>query len=68
MRAGRGLEEQVDQRAPAQDVALLDDLAIALGGLVGQVEQGVDLARRQVPRRSGGDGGAKEALAYGIGH
>ena len=40
LRAGRGLEEQVDQRAPAQDVALLVDLAIAVGGLVGQIEQG----------------------------
>ena len=39
LRAGRGLEEQVDQRAPAQDVALLDDLAVAVGGLVGQIEQ-----------------------------
>jgi hypothetical protein len=47
LRAGRGLEEQVDQRSPAQDVALLDDLPIVLGGLVGQIEQRADLARRQ---------------------
>ena len=40
LRAGRGLEEQVDQRAPAQDVALLADLAVVVGGLVGEIEQG----------------------------
>ena len=48
LRAGRGLEEQVDQRSPAQDVALLVDLAVAVGGLVGEIEQCVDLACRQV--------------------
>ena len=65
LRAGGGLEEQVDQRAPAQDVALLDDLAVVLGGLVGQIEQGVDLARRQVPRRSAGDGGGRRPWRMG---
>ena len=66
LRAGRGLEEQVDQRAPAQDVALLVDLAVVLGGLVGEVEQGIDLAAPKGPRRSADGGGRRRPWLMGL--
>ena len=43
LRARRGFEEQIDQRAPAQDVALLAGVAVVVGGLVGEVEKKIDL-------------------------
>ncbi len=43
LRARRGFEEQVDQRAAAQHVALLAGLAVVVGGLVGEIEQKIDL-------------------------
>jgi len=45
--AGRGFEEQVDQRAPAQRGGLFLDLAVELDELFGEVEQAVDLVGRQ---------------------
>ena len=47
LRAGRGLEEQVDLRAAAQGRLLLLDLPADLDRLVGQVEQRLDVRRRQ---------------------
>ncbi len=44
---GRGLEEEIDQGAAAQIIALLGDLPAELGGLLGEVEQGDDLAPRK---------------------
>ena len=40
---GRGFEEEIDQGAAAQVVALLVDLPAELGGLFGQIEQRRDL-------------------------
>src|SRR5712691_12360277 len=45
--AGRDLEEQVDQRAPAQRGLLLVDLAVELDELLGQVEQAQNLVARK---------------------
>jgi hypothetical protein len=47
LRPGRGLEEEVDQRAAAQIVALFVDLATKLAGLLGKVEQPGDLGARK---------------------
>ena len=48
LRAGRGFEEQVDQRAAAQRRrAFCSDWRLIVGGLVGEVEQELDLVRRQ---------------------
>jgi len=43
LRAGGGLEEQIDLRAPAQRGALLLDLARHVDGGVGEVQQVLDL-------------------------
>ena len=45
--AGRGLEEQVDQRAAAQRGALLLDLAVELDEFPGEVEQAHDVVARK---------------------
>ena len=47
LRARRGLEEQVDQRAPAQRRALLLDLAADVDGGVREIEQVLDLGPRK---------------------
>ena len=47
LRARRGLEEEVDLRAAAQGRLLLLDLAADLDLLVGQIEQRLDIQRRQ---------------------
>ena len=63
LRPRRGLEEEIDQRAAAQIVAFLGDLAAELGGLLGEVEQGYDLVARKtfdskkMPVREGEFGG-----------
>ena len=44
---GRGLEEQIDQGAAAEIVALLGDLAAELGGFLGEIEQSDDLGPRK---------------------
>ena len=45
LRAGRGFEEKVDQRAPAQHGLLLLDLARQLDRRFGEVEEADDLGR-----------------------
>ena len=49
--AGRGLEEQIDQRAPAQDVALLARDTVGVGELIGEIEKEIDLFVRRAPRQ-----------------
>ena len=44
LRPRRGFEEQVDERAPLQDVALFSDLPVLIGGFVGQIQQCGDFA------------------------
>ena len=44
---GRGFEEEVDQGAAAEIVALLGDLAAHRRGLFGEVEQAHDLVARK---------------------
>ena len=45
--AGRGLEEQVDQRAAAQRGGLLLDLAVELDEFLGEIEQADDVGVRK---------------------
>ena len=45
--AGRDLEEQVDQRAPAQRALLLLDLAVELDEFLGEIEQADDVVVRK---------------------
>jgi hypothetical protein len=47
LRARRGLEEQVDDGAPAQRGALLLDLAIEVDIFVGEIEQADDVVGRK---------------------
>ena len=47
LRAGRGLEEQIDERAPAQGGAFLLHLPRDVDGGVGEIEQVLDLGPRQ---------------------
>lgn len=43
LRSGRGFKEEIDQRAPVEDVALLAVLPDVIGGLVGKIEHKIDL-------------------------
>ena len=44
LRARRGLEEQVDQRAPAQHVALFARDTVGVGELIGEIEKEIDFS------------------------
>ena len=47
LRARRNLEVQVDERASAEDVALLVNLSAGFGGSVGEIEELIDLLGAQ---------------------
>ena len=59
LRAGRGLEEEVDLGAAAQGRFLLLDLPAHLDLLVGEIEQAPDVQRGTAPRCRAGGGGEK---------